>query len=377
MVFVDGAIPGEVVIAEVVETRNDFRRAVVIDVVEASSDRVAPPCPNVAKGCGGCGWQHVGVARQRALKEDIVRDALVRIAKVAPDALPTIASVGLPSEGFRTTVRVAVEGGRARYHQARSPGLVDATGCLIAHPLLLDLIDGGCFGDAEEAVIRVGVASGERAVLLRPSARGARLPADVSVVDATAKPGPMQGVVRERVRERDLAVSIRSFFQSSPLAAEALVGEVLRALGGTAEGVATFADLYAGVGLFAGAVAEAFGAIGVAVERSRSAVADARQNLADVDVRIVPSEVGRWRAERVDAVIADPARPGLGKPGAAAVARSDAGLVVLISCDPASFARDVRLLRDARLELEAVSLVDAFPHTPHMEVVSTFQRLAK
>jgi 23S rRNA (uracil1939-C5)-methyltransferase len=367
VVFVEGAIPGERVVAEVTEDRRDFRRARTVDIVDASPDRIAPPCPNVALGCGGCGWQHVAVGAQRRLKESLVRDALTRIAKLDEHALPAIRTVELDAERFRTTVRVAVRGGRAHFHHARSNDLVAAGRCLVAHPLVAEVLDEGDFGSAREAVVRAGVATGERAALLMPSgARGARLPSDVAI----------DGAVHERVEGRVLRASIRSFFQSSPAAAGALVREVLAAIGTINVANPTVADLYAGVGLFAGAVGAAFeGSSVVAVERSRSSVADARVNLRDVDATVVAAEVARWRPSGTfDVVIADPARPGLGRPGVDAIVRAGPRTIGLVSCDAASFARDVALLAAAGWRLTGSSLVDAFPHTPHVEVVSLFDR---
>ncbi|MBA3956155.1 MAG: hypothetical protein H0X58_05770 [Acidimicrobiia bacterium] len=115
-----------------------------------------------------------------------------------------------------------------------------------------------------------------------------------------------------------------------------------------------------------------------AVESEAPAVADAEVNLADLDARIVTSEVGRWRLPPgeapPDVVVADPARPGLGRPGAAAVVTTGAPRVVLVSCDPASLARDTLLLSAAGYRLASVCLVDAFPHTAHVETVSRFDR---
>jgi 23S rRNA (uracil1939-C5)-methyltransferase len=122
-----------------------------------------------------------------------------------------------------------------------------------------------------------------------------------------------------------------------------------------------------------------------AIETAPTAVADAVANLeaAGVDATVVRSEVGRWRpsargrrgsAARVDAVVADPARSGLGRPGVAALAATEAPRLVLVSCDPGSLGRDVRLLGDAGYELRSVELVDAFPDTFHVEAVCRFDR---
>src|SRR5437762_264388 len=80
VVFVEGALPGERVLVVTTEEKRDYLRARATDVIEASPDRVAPPCPAVAAGCGGCQWQHVSLEGQRRLKVDIVIDALRRIA---------------------------------------------------------------------------------------------------------------------------------------------------------------------------------------------------------------------------------------------------------------------------------------------------------
>src|SRR5262245_24309910 len=100
VVFVRGALPGEDVLARVVDERDRFARAVVERIEEASPARVEPPCPFVGEGCGGCTWQHVAVAEQRALKRRIAEDALVRLGRV--DEPVVVDGPGLPAEGFRT-----------------------------------------------------------------------------------------------------------------------------------------------------------------------------------------------------------------------------------------------------------------------------------
>jgi 23S rRNA (uracil1939-C5)-methyltransferase len=91
---------------------------------------------------------------------------------------------------------------------------------------------------------------------------------------------------------------------------------------------------------------------------------------------VLSLDVGRWRPRRgdhpIEAVIADPPRSGLGRSGAAAVVGARASRIVLVSCDPASLGRDTALLRRAGYHLASVALIDAFPHTPHVETVSRF-----
>ena len=367
--FITGALPGERVLVEVDEERRDFARAHVVELVdEPSPDRVAPPCANVAAGCGGCGWQHVALDGQVRLKEAIVADALRRLAHIDGDAMPPISTIAASAGGYRTTLRLAVRDGRAAFHERRGPRLVDASGCLVAHPLLAPLLDAG-FGHAREVTLRASVATGERVAWCRPTARGVELPPDVVVVDdRAARRG--QGAITEEVAGRRFRISPASFFQSGPAAASALAAAVLDAV---PPGVTQVADLYTGVGLFAAVVGAATGASVEAVEMDPSAVADAKVNLADLDATVVLGEVREWSpSDSVDLVVADPARPGLAAPGVGAVARSGAARLVLVSCDPASLARDTRLLAAAGYRLDRVTLVDAFPHTPHVEAVAVY-----
>jgi 23S rRNA (uracil1939-C5)-methyltransferase len=376
VVFVAGALPGEHVVVELDDERRDFARGHVVEVVDdASPDRVQPPCANVALGCGGCGWQHVSLDGQRRLKESIVLDALRRVGGMADDELPDVSTVPLPlagetGEAYRTTLRVAVRDGRASFHERRGAGLVAAGGCLVAHPLVASLLDAP-FGEAREVLLRASVATGERVAWCRPTARRVSLPADVDVVDDRSVRRRL-GAVSEVVGGRTFRISARSFFQSGPQAAGALADAVLAAV---PDGTTSMADLYAGVGLFGSVVGAARGASVEAVELDDAAVADAVVNLADLEATVVQGEVRTWSpAAPVDVVVADPARPGLGAPGVAAVVRAAAPLVVVVACDAASLARDARLLAAAGWALAGVRLVDAFPQTPHVEAVATFAR---
>ena len=112
----------------------------------------------------------------------------------------------------------------------------------------------------------------------------------------------------------------------------------------------------------------------VTVESDSSSVADARVNLADLDVRIVETSVERLRAPRTDLVVADPSRAGIGTAGAAVLAATRAERIVLVSCDPAAAGRDVDLLKSRGYRPVESIVVDLFPHTHHTEVVTRFNR---
>ena len=145
----------------------------------------------------------------------------------------------------------------------------------------------------------------------------------------------------EEVAGRPLRVSARSFFQTRPDGAAALVATVAQAAGDDADG-RTVVDAYAGVGLFA-ACLPVTGRV-VAVESSASSCRDAKVNLAHRDAVVIRVDVARWRPEPAALVIADPPRTGLGAAAADRLARTDAARIVLVSCDPASMGRDVALL---------------------------------
>lgn len=388
VVFVTGGLPGERVLVRVDEQRRDFARATVVETLDSSPDRVDPPCAALAAGCGGCSWQHVRPEAQARFKADIVTDALRRIGRLTDPPVPSARPVAGPA--LRTSARLGVSvagraghnrpsrgagGRRAAGSRERSPAVVETDACLVSHPLLEQLIVAGRFPDAGEVLLRVGVASGERLVRVSGQVDDVVVPGDVTVV---SRGEHEVAFVHEVVSGRRFRISSDSFFQSGPVAAAGMVDAVTEATGDALTGGGHLVDLYAGVGLFASAVGARFGVRVTAVERHLPAVVDARVNLADLDACVVGTEVGRWRPRPgdvpPDVVVADPARPGLGRPGVAAVEATGAARLVLVSCDPASLARDAHLLSDVGYRLASVTMVDAFPHTFHVETVSRFDR---
>jgi 23S rRNA (uracil1939-C5)-methyltransferase len=410
VVLVAGALPGELVDAEIVDQRRDHARAEVVAVREAAPGRVHPPCPFVAAGCGGCGWQHVAPNAQRQLKVDVVTDALRRQGGVADPRVS--AGPALRATAYRTTLRGAADD-RAQFTLRRrhSHDLVAVPACLVAHPLVAEVLAEGRFPPGAEITVRVGARTGERMVVvdgLEDPADAAdvgavTVPQDVRVVTGAELAAGRRAWIHEVVAGHRLRVSARSFFQARPDGAEALVDAVRTALDGALGAGTRLADLYGGVGLFAVALAHDVGAAahGVAsadgggadgpqacggddngrvevVEASASSAADARINVSQLGrrVRVVRTDVARWRARRMDVVVADPPRAGLGRGGTRAVAATRAHRLALVSCDAGALGRDVRLLARAGYRLVDATLIDLFPHTPHVEVVSRFDRVA-
>ena len=379
VVFVQGALPGERVLARLTEAKRDYARAVAVDILDPSADRVAPPCPALGAGCGGCTWQHVAPAAQVRLKTAIVVDALRRIAHMPEPPEPAVAE--LEGAALRTTARLAVSPNGRAGHRPRGTtsggagaSAVETESCIASHPLLEELMVRGRYAGAGEVLLRVGVASGERLVRVGTGTSRVEVPEDVLVVREGAK---RRAFVHEAVAGRHFRVSVDSFFQPGPVVAAALAGAVTSAVGDALGRGSHLVDAYAGTGLFGSILGAATGARVTAVESGRSAAADARVNLGDLDAEVVPLEVGRWDAQgsgQADVVVADPARSGLGRPGVNSLVATEAPRMVLVSCDPASLARDAGLLAAAGYRLSSITLVDAFPHTFHVETVSRFDR---
>ncbi|MEJ5254416.1 MAG: TRAM domain-containing protein [Acidimicrobiales bacterium] len=372
VVFVEGALSGERVRARLTEVHRDYARARISEVLRAASERVEPPCPELARGCGGCDLQHLAADAQAPVKAVVVADALRRTAGVVEPSV-RIAPCR-PSSGYRTTVRAGVRDGRAGLRRRRSHELVTVESCLVAHPLVEELLVDGFFGDAVEVTIRVGAATGERLVLVTPSASGVVVPDDVIVVGSEELRRGRQVWIHEEVDGRRFRVSARSFFQSSREGAEALVAAVREAACELDPTGGAVVDAYAGVGLFAATVGAGLDRPVLALEWSRSSVADARHNLRDLPAQVLRTDVAAWEPQEASLVIADPSRAGLGRDAVEVLAGTGAPRLILVSCDVGALGRDVRLLIEAGFVLSDVVVVDLFPYTHHVEVVCRFDR---
>jgi 23S rRNA (uracil1939-C5)-methyltransferase len=373
VVFVPGALPGELVDVQITQAKKDFARGTVASVVEPSPHRVVPPCEHVARGCGGCSWQHLNVAQHMEAKIAIVREALRRNGKI--ETLEVVAGGLVPPTASRTTLRMAVTpDGRLGFRRGGSHDVIDTPTCLVAHSLLNDFIGNVRVTGATEATLRCGVATGEVGIWLHdedgedvPGATVTGLPSHVVI--------GRKAMLHEVVQGVSLQVSMSSFFQASQVAAELLVSAVNDAAGDAALSgeYGPIIDAYGGVGLFTATLVDTDIPV-VLVESNPSACSDARSNLHDHDVSIEQIAVEQWRVQDGGLVIADPARNGLGAMGVNAIVATEAKRIVLVSCDAVAGARDIRLLLDAGYACEGVTVLDLFPNTPHVEVVSSFTR---
>ncbi|HWF17478.1 MAG TPA: TRAM domain-containing protein [Acidimicrobiales bacterium] len=387
VVFVRHAIPGERVRARVTAATKSYLRADAVEILGASPDRVDPPCPHAGPGrCGGCDFQHIEVGVQRRLKATRVEELLRQIAGMERE-IEVEAVVGVEGGrdglGWRTRVRLAVDGsGRAGFRRHRSHRVerveacpvttaqVGATGALAA-----------TWPGVTEIEVLTGVPSDEAVLAVTPR-RGPgapRLPAVRGGLVFRGKVRRDPGAVHMQVRGQTYRVSSGVFWQAHVGAAEALLAAVLGLIGDVDLNGATAADLYSGAGLFAVALADAVGADGsvVAVERDRRACADARHNAGgrahllveqtEVTPALVATGIGR-----PSVVVLDPAREGAGIEVMQAFASHTSTLrrLVYISCDAATFARDVHVLLDVGWTMPSLRTFDIFPMTEHVELVA-------
>ncbi len=362
VIFVRHTLPGETVLVSITDDTHDrFWRGDAVEVLTASPDRTERPCAIAGPGlCGGCDFQHVTPAAQRRLKTAVVAEQLQRLAGITwtgeVEAVPLNgASDGL---GWRTRMRYHVDAdGRAGLRGFRSHDVVPlpAEGCLIA-------------SDRTPGVVGRQWPPGAELVAAGSVAQASLL------VSGRVESGP--AVLTEQAAGRDWSVPADGFWQVHPGAAQTLVDAVLAGLA-PVPGERAF-DLYCGVGLFAGALADA-GCRVWGLESSRSAVESARRNLGDVAdrVRFSIDRVDRGLRKlpaRTDLVVLDPPRTGAGKAVMQAITDRLPRAIAYVACDPAALARDLATAGKLGYSPVSIRAYDLFPMTQHVECVAVLSR---
>ena len=374
VIFVRHALPGERVVVEVTEggRESGFLRADAVEVLNASSDRVEPPCP-YAGTCGGCDFQHASLVAQRQLKGAVVAEQLQRLAGIERSVVVQEVPGAPDGLGWRTRMQYAVgRDGQAglRQHRSRELVVLDERGpCRIAHPDLAAVHERTWRRTVSlEAVVS---ATGEEALVRHPADRREK-------VRVT---GPSR--LTERVAlpsgDRDFDVATRGFWQVHPGAPATLAGTVAE-LADVRAGE-TVLDLYAGAGLLSVELQRAAGSAGwlVAVEGDRRAAASARINLphATVIAADVEKALGDGSApDAADVVVLDPPRTGARRAVVEQIVARAPRAVVYVACDPAALARDVALFRESGYELGELRAYDLFPMTHHVECVALLTKTA-
>ncbi|HLF04785.1 MAG TPA: 23S rRNA (uracil(1939)-C(5))-methyltransferase RlmD [Dehalococcoidia bacterium] len=360
-VFVLGGIPGEKVVAEVVRVRRKYVAARVVEVLEASPDRVSPPCPYYGD-CTGCQWQHLAYASQLAAKHARVVDALERVGGfVDPAVTPVLPS---PSQfEYRNHARFTVKAeGALGFVHRETHRFTRIDRCMLMHQGVnsrLAQLQGRC-AETTQLSLRVGAETDD--FLVQPRLKNPAIPLPTG-----------QKHYLDSVDGRTFQVSSPSFFQVNTPQAARLAQAVRQALALT--GSEVLLDAYTGVGAFAVLLAP-FAKKVIAIEESSAAVADARQNargLTNVEFVLGKTEeVLAQLQERPDAVVLDPPRAGCQPEALRALVQLAPPRVAYVSCDPETLARDLKYLCGAPgpYVLERVEPLDMFPQTYHVECVA-------
>ncbi len=358
VVFVRHALPGERVVLEITEgTDGDrFWRGDAVSVLTASPDRVAAPCPVSGPGlCGGWDFQHVAVPAQRSLKTTVVREQLVRLGRLDPDAdlvaglqVEAVPVAGRRDDGLRWRTRqryAALPDGRPAMRAHRSHHLVPLEDCLIAVDEARP--DGAQRGQLAE--------------------EGSQRPSR-DLVEHTVTAAGQRHV---------FTAAADGFWQVHPDAPRVLVETVLELLG-PQQGERAL-DLYAGVGLFARFVGELTGARVVSVEADRTACQHARANLAPLEAAVVecgPTDrvLREGFDEPFDLVVLDPPREGAKRGVVEQVVDRRPRAVAYVACDPAALGRDVAIFAEHGYAITAIRAFDLFPMTHHVECVALLEK---
>jgi 23S rRNA (uracil1939-C5)-methyltransferase len=425
VVFVTGPLPGERVSVRVTSVKAKYAVGEALEYETTSDLRAKPFCPAFG-ACGGCQVQHLVYPAQLAWKAQIVRNALRRIGGFA--ALNVEQPVGMAyPRAYRNkmslVVRAEPEGTRLGFYQARSHELVPIEGCPVVVPQLDAAIaalhaaadeprTGPAFRDVKHAIMRVGTASGQ-AVLSLTTDRHSALIAEAAPALAELIPGvvgisnsfeprnanAVQGrkmayvwgarEMEEAIEGVRFRVSPASFFQVN----SEMVGKIFRFMepGLTppqpraAKGGRKVVDLYCGAGTFAIFFASR-GAHVVGIEENPAAIREANLN-AELNgvsgrARFIAGRVegavanadGRAALRAADIVFLDPPRKGSDEATLDAIAAAGVENVWYLSCNPATLARDLRVLQSKGYDPALVQPFDMFPQTGHVETFVTLHR---
>jgi 23S rRNA (uracil1939-C5)-methyltransferase len=396
VLFVPYSVTGDHAWIKVIETKKNYSVGRLSQLIEPSPLRTVPPCPYFGI-CGGCQWQHIDYLTHGRLKKEVLEEILKRLGGLKP--CPSIDVTASPQPyGYRVRVQLKVRRKAMGYYEERSHRIVDIDRCPISHPLvnriLLSLRKNPSFMmDMEGIEINVSPEEGKGILILHPLSSHQRtrdLEKQFLQIDSILKGIAVvtekgwiyfgepflnftisftQGEERRVLRLRS---SPESFFQVSLEQNQTLIQSVLEFSKVNED--ERVLDLYAGAGNFSLPLAMASREVW-GIEENPTAVRDGRFNAEKNGIkncRFVEGKVEDilkdWRREKPDLIILDPPRVGC-KAALDHVVRLRPNKIVYTSCDPTTFARDLRLFSERGFHLQTLRLVDMFPQTFHMEVV--------
>jgi 23S rRNA (uracil1939-C5)-methyltransferase len=366
-------LPGERVRVLLRLEKADVAHGRLLGVVTPSPERISPGCPHFTH-CGGCHYQHAPYELELSLKREILSETLRRVGRIeAPDTIEVVAG---PEWEYRNRAQFHLDRRRIGFMAAGSHEVCPVEACPVSSPRLNAALAelGEMARDrrfppflrslevfTNESEVQISVRSADRGV--------ARAFFDWC---AERIPGATTAPVEYEAAGERFRVDRQSFFQVNRFLAGRLVEAALGEAGGE-----TALDLYAGVGLFTLPLARRFGNVH-AVESEESASRDLEFNAAraglNVTIHRAPVEAHLEQiAVPPDLVLADPPRTGLGRRVVNRLLSLGPPKLVIVSCDPATLARDLAALVGGGYSLERLTLVDLFPRTCHMESVAELE----
>lgn len=368
VILVPYALPGEEVAVQTRRVKSGLLRGTKVNVVEPSPGRVQPVCEYFGN-CGGCHYQHSSYNLQLEAKAGILRETLRRIGSVHfEDEIRTVAA---EPWGYRNRIQLHFSGDIVGFHRAGSHEVYGIEHCYIASPLL------------NEAITKISAAVRQsqwprflRSVDIFTNEKDLQL----TIVDttrpiasrffdwcATFLPNFAPGAIDYTAAGHTFRISRGAFFQVNRFLIDRLVEETLGKLSGVSA-----TDLYAGAGLFTLPLRSRFETVS-AIERGGPAYRDLEWNTRNqgrIDVAKSTAENYLELLQQApELIVADPPRAGLGTKVTAELLRLKPARLVLVSCDPATLARDLKALL-AGYRLDSLTLLDLFPQTYHFETVA-------
>ena len=358
-VFVSLAAAGDKVRVRVNQLKGKTAFAEIVEVIEPSAERVAPPCVYFG-ACGGCDFQHLNYQAQLEAKVGIIKDCLTRIGKINFDG--EIKIIGSPHEyGYRARAawHVDVTNKKIGYFRRNSHEIVDVETCPILTPemqkLLTDLRGEIAWESFWAERIEIEAASaGEQLSVY-----------STEIIEPTDE-------ISFSVKGEKYFYDAQSFFQGNPFLIESLIDAAL------ADAKGSFAlDLYCGVGLFTLPLARKFEKV-VGIEGNETAVRFAAKNIENARIEnadVFTENVGEWLADNaenlreVDFILLDPPRAGTEKETIESILKIKPEQISYVSCEPSTLARDLRVLLDDGYSIESITAIDLFPQTHHIETV--------
>ena len=359
-VFIDLTAPGDSVQFQIIKENRDWARGELLEILEPSPQRTEPPCPYYGL-CGGCSLQHLDYEAQIEAKTAILRSAFERIGRINT---PTIRVHRSAPFEYRNRLRLHIIHGadeksknRPGFKERRSPRLVTIDDCPVADAGIRKAIKEGDFlppGNYEN----LSVFSSGKTFLLE----GVRESGKVSILD------------------RELSMDLKVFFQSNIAMLELLIGDLMAAAE-TSDKNLPLADIYSGVGSFASFLNPGFPEIDL-VEENRAALDLARENMpkgkkvnyyALTDTEWVKT-MEKKNKRSFSFMVLDPPRSGLSVPLRKWLAQKGPDLAAYVSCDPATLARDSRILVEGGYTIKELIFYDFYPQTAHIESLTVFSR---